>query len=121
MSIFDKAIAAVTPKRTAAKKKLGVLLTGHSITEESIIYPALAIAEEKGHAPTAYTEQSVARMEMAALETLAPVSQDYLDKLEHIRGVVAHHLYEEEGNWFIDLEKKVAAADQSKLTTRYNH
>jgi hypothetical protein len=39
--------------------------------------------------------------------------------LPHIRGAVAHHMYEEEGNWFIDLKKKAAAVDQSHLTTRY--
>jgi hypothetical protein len=48
---------------------------------------------------------------MAALEKVAPMSQIYFDKLEHIRGAVAHHVYEE-GNWFIDLTKKAEAADQ---------
>jgi hypothetical protein len=47
------------------------------------------------------------------------MSQDYLDKLEHIRGAVAHHVYEEEGNWFVDLKQKLAPADQTKLTFRY--
>jgi hypothetical protein len=42
---------------------------------------------------------------MAALEDLDPMSQDYLDKLEHIRGAVAHHVYEEEGTWFLELSK----------------
>lgn len=111
--------ASTAGERTAAQKKLGVILTGHSIAEESVIYPALALAGEKARATTAYTEQSVAKMQMAALEKLAPMSQDYLDKLEHIRAAVAHHVYEEESNWFVDLKKKAAAADQTKLTARY--
>jgi len=47
------------------------------------------------------------------------MSQEYLDKLEHIRGAVAHHVYEEEGNWFVDLKRKLPPADQTKITFRY--
>jgi hypothetical protein len=99
----------------AAEKQL----TGHAIAEESVIYPALALSSEKGHASTGYTEQAAVKVQMAALEKLAPMSRDYLDKLEHIRGAVAHHMYEEEGNWFLALKKKAPAADQSTLTQRY--
>jgi hypothetical protein len=67
----------------------------------------------------AYTEQAAAKTQMALLENLAPMSQDYLDKLEHIRGAVAHHVYEEEGTWFVELKEKASAADQTKLTARY--
>ena len=67
----------------------------------------------------AYTEQAAAKIQMGLLETLAPMSQDYLDKLEHIRGAVAHHVYEEEGTWFLELKEKLPAPDQVKLTQRY--
>jgi len=77
------------------------------------------VANEKGHATMAYTEQAAAKTQMALLENLAPMSQDYLDKLEHIRGAVAHHVYEEEGTWFLELKEKVPASDQAKLTLRY--
>jgi hypothetical protein len=50
---------------------------------------------------------------------LPPMTTDYLEKLEHIRGAVAHHMYEEEGNWFIDLKEKAPAADQVQITRRY--
>jgi hemerythrin superfamily protein len=167
MSLFDKAIAAVTPPesqemrdearakaravaqpgdwlslildhhlqleaafaavktagdragRTAAQKKLGVILTGHAIAEESVIYPGMAEADEKGHANMAYTEQVEVKMQMAALEALDPTSQDFLDKLEHIRGAVAHHMFEEEGTWFPELKERAPADVQAKLTERY--
>ena len=111
--------ATTAATRTAAQKKLGIVLTGHSNAEESVIYPALTTANEKGHAAMAYTEQAAAKTQMALLENLAPMSQDYLDKLEHIRGAVAHHVYEEEGTWFLELKEKVPAADQTKLAARY--
>jgi hypothetical protein len=105
--------------RLAAQKKLAILLTGHSIAEEAVLYPALVKADEEAHSTKAYTEQSAAKVQMGLLEDLPPMSQEYLDKLEHIRGAVAHHVYEEEGNWFLDLKKKLPAVDQTKLTFRY--
>jgi hypothetical protein len=99
---------------------LAVLLTGHSIAEEAVIYPALVKANEQGHATKAYTEQSAAKVQMGLLEDLEPMSQEYIDKLEHIRGAVAHHVYEEEGNWFVDLKEKLPPADQTKITFRYS-
>lgn len=105
--------------RLKALKELATLLTGHSIAEEAALYPALAQADEKGPATKAYTEQAAAKLQMGLLEDLPPMSQEFLDKLEHIEGAVAHHVYEEEGNWFMDLKSKLPSADQAKLTQRY--
>jgi hypothetical protein len=105
--------------RVAAQKRLALLLTGHSIAEEAVLYPALVKAGEEGHSTKAYTEQSAAKVQLGLLEDLSPMSQEYLDKLEHIRGAVAHHVYEEEGNWFLSLKQKLPAPDQVKLTFRY--
>jgi hypothetical protein len=121
---IESAFAAVRAANSAnaqiaAQKKLAIILTGHSNAEESVIYPALAGANEKGHATRAYTEQSAAKIQMGLLEKLAPMTTDYFEKLEHIRGAVAHHMYEEEGNWFIDLKEKAPAADQVQITRRY--
>jgi hypothetical protein len=105
--------------RIASLKKLSTLLTGHSIAEEAALYPALAKVDEKSHAVKAYTEQSAAKLQMGLLEDLPPMSQEFVDKLGHIEGAVAHHMYEEESNWFIDLKRQTPAADQVKLTQRY--
>ena len=105
--------------RRAAEKQLGVILTGHAIAEENAIYPGMALNDEKGEAEMAYNEQAMVKMQMAALEKLDPMSQDYLDKLEHIRGAVAHHMYEEEGSWFPDLAATATAADQQMMATHY--
>jgi Hemerythrin HHE cation binding domain len=105
--------------RIATLKKLSILLTGHSIAEEAALYPGLAKVDEKGHAVKAYTEQSAAKLQMGLLEDLPPMSQEFVDKLGHIEGAVAHHVYEEESSWFIDLKSKTPAAEQVKLTQRY--
>jgi len=111
--------ASDAASRLAAQKRLALLLTGHSIAEETVIYPALVKAGEQSDSTKAYTEQSAAKVQMGLLEDLDPMSQEYLDKLEHIRGAVAHHVYEEEGNWFVELKNKLPPADQTKITFRY--
>ncbi|WP_342251506.1 hemerythrin domain-containing protein [Sphingomonas sp. OTU376] len=105
--------------RRSEQKKLGILLTGHSIAEEAAIYPALAADKQVGHAELAYQEQSAAKMEMGLLERLDPMSQDYLDKLGHIEGAVAHHIYSEEGTWFTELAESAGADDQARIAQRY--
>lgn len=79
-------------QRRRAEKDLALLLTAHSNAEESVLYPALALHGEKVHSGSAYTQQAATKVQMAALEDLDPMGQDYLDKLEHIRGAVAHHI-----------------------------
>ncbi|MBA4091004.1 MAG: hypothetical protein C0494_10465 [Sphingobium sp.] len=115
----DVKAASDTASRTAATKLLGVLLTGHAIAEEAVIYPALAEGGEKAHAGIGYDEQAMVKVQMALLEKLEPMSKDFLDKLEHIQGAVQHHMYAEEGNWFLDLKESTPAADQTLMTQRY--
>jgi len=117
---FAAVRAATDPApRTRALRELSTLLTGHSIAEEAALYPALAKADEKGHATKAYAEQSAAKLQLGLLLDLPPMSQDFVEKLGHIEGAVARHVYEEESNWFLDLKTKIPAADQVKLTQRY--
>jgi hemerythrin superfamily protein len=113
------AAAPSATTRRAAQKELAVLLTGHSIAEEAVLYPAMALSDQKGHAGEAYTEQSAAKVQAAALDDLDPMSQDYLDKLEHLRAAVAHHVYEEESAWFPKLRAIGDAAKQTYLTKHY--
>lgn len=106
-------------QRRATQKWLAVILTGHAIAEEVTLYPALASHGEKVRTELAYQEQSAAKGETAALEELDPLSDDYNDKLAHIRGAVAHHMYEEEGTWFLKLQEKASPETMARLTRRY--
>ena len=112
--------AVTIHERRGAQKWLATLLTGHAIAEEVTLYPALASHHEKLRAQLAYQEQSAAKGETAALEELDPMSQDYLDKVAHIRGAVSHHMYEEEGTWFQKLQEKASPETMERLTRRYD-
>jgi hypothetical protein len=103
--------------RSVAMKRLALVLNGHSQAEEVVLYPAMAKAGEKASAGQAYAEQTTAKMQMAELERIAPAMPEWLDKLEHIRGAVLHHMYEEEDHWFLRLKRDYQ--DQAFLTRRY--
>jgi hypothetical protein len=104
--------------RLAAMKRLALVLNGHSLAEEVVLYPAMAKSGEKSHAGLAYTEQTTAKMQMAELERIDPNSDAWADKLEHIRGAVLHHIFEEEGTWFLELKRDYD--DQAFLTRRFH-
>lgn len=115
---FDECRAARGgPARVEAMRRLALVLTGHSLAEEVVLYPALAKAHEKAHASLAYTEQTTAKMQLAELERIPPEDDAWADKLEHIRGAVLHHIFEEEGVWFLELKDKYD--DQGFLDRRF--
>jgi hypothetical protein len=109
--------ATRAPERLEALRSLALVLNGHSLAEEVVLYPALAQAGEKVHAGHAYAEQTAAKMQMSELENIAPSSEAWLDKLGHIEGAVLHHIYEEESTWFLELKAK--GEKQDHLTQRF--
>jgi hypothetical protein len=104
--------------RLHALKELALILTAHANAEEAVLYPALVHFGHKAHGMAGYTEQAGAEANLGQLEYLDPMSSDFLDKLGHIRGAVAHHMYEEEGDRFLDL-KNLPSSDQARITARY--
>lgn len=117
---FSRALTAPdASSRQTALKRLQVLLTGHANAEESVLYPALADIGEKAHATMAYEEQAMTKVQFGLLEKLDPMSKEWRDKLEHIQGAVLHHVYEEEGTWFAQLQQNLSAADRPRLTQRF--
>ena len=105
--------------RTAALKQLGLILTGHAQAEEAAIYPEIAEHEAKRHAAMGYQEQAMVKVEMAKLEQLEPMSQEWRDKLEHIEGAVLHHVYKEESTWYPELLEVIPPAHRRHATQRY--
>lgn len=118
---FDAVKHAGSPDEAiTAQKRLMTLFTGHGTAEETVLYPSLAKDGQKGHATQAYTEQATAKMQFAELERLAPLSQEYMEKLGHIEGAVKHHIYEEESMWFLDMKENAPADLQQLATARFS-
>jgi hypothetical protein len=78
--------------RKAAMQRLALVLNGHSLAEEVVLYPAMAQNGHKAQAGTAYMEQTTAKMQMAELENIAPSSDAWRDKWGHIEGAVLTHM-----------------------------
>ena len=117
--LFERARGGADgPTRRAALNELGTVLTAHAKAEESVLYPMLA-QDDKGHAAMAYQEQAMTKVEMHMLEMMEPMSQEWLDKLEHIQGAVAHHMYEEESTWFGEVREALRGKDEAMHTSRF--
>lgn len=117
---FAEAQNADAPaERHKAAKRLGMLLTGHSMAEEAVIYPAISQHDGKGHAAMAYEEQSMAKVQFALLEQMDPMGEEWRDKLEHIKGAVEQHVYQEENSWFPEVAGAIDADTSAFLTNRY--
>jgi len=117
---FDRALnAAGAQERRSGASELAVILMAHANAEEAVIYPALVEGSSKAHATMAYEEQAAAKINMAILENLDPMSHEWRDKLEHIQGAVAQHVYQEESSWFPDVIQNVPLEKQQLLTKRY--
>lgn len=118
---FEQVRSSTDPTaRQAATRNLAALLSAHSNAEEAVLYPEMADTGHKSHASMAYEEQAMTKVQLALLEKIPPMSQDYLDKLEHIRGAVTHHMYQEESDWFIELQAEIGDDHQSHLAKRFN-
>lgn len=119
-AMFDEArMAQSSAEREMAARRLAQLLSAHSMAEETVLYPAIARGGHKGHAAMAYEEQSMTKIELAALEQLDPESEEWQDKLEHIRKAVAHHVYEEESEWFRELHRSAEGSEAQMLNQRF--
>src|SRR3546814_6361814 len=103
--------------RTRAQRKLAALLTAHSSAEEAVIYPQLS-HDHKTHMAMAYEEQQAAKVQLALLEALDPLGDDWGEKLEHIKGAVAHHVYEEENDRFLHLKEEIPQIGRAHVCTQ---
>ena len=119
-SAFDRAInAADGQTRISAGKEVASLLMAHANAEEAVIYPAVVEYSGKAHATMAYEEQAAAKINLAILENMDPMSTDWTEKLEHIQGAVLQHVYQEESSWFPDVAQNAPQEKQTQLTKRY--
>lgn len=117
---FDAALSSQDAQgRTAGVKQLQLILTGHANAEETVLYPALVDIGEKAESAMAFEEQAMTKVQLAKLEKLDPLSQEWRDKLEHIQGAVLHHIFQEESSWFPKLQQHALVDDRQMITARF--
>lgn len=118
---FDACRAARTgPDRSEALRGLQLLLTGHTLAKEAVLYPAMTTHDQQGGAAMAFGEQQAIKVHIAQLEAADPTSQAWIDKLGQIEGAVKHQFFEEEGMWFARMKQASLHDEQIGLKARYN-
>ena len=105
--------------RRRALRWLATLLTGHSLAEQAVLYPAIVDDRRRAHAVCAYADESNVKMELAALERIDPAAPDFVDKLELLRADLMQHLVEEEATWYPPLCRNLDEAQHERLSARF--
>jgi iron-sulfur cluster repair protein YtfE (RIC family) len=101
-----------------AEQTLATLLTGHSVAEEAVLYPAMASARQKAHAVT-FSEQARLKVHLAALAAREPATPDWRAELDRLAQAISEHIFDEECSWFPALAKVDDAALQARLSARF--
>ncbi len=119
---FDKLLAADKPgPRAASLKHLGYLLTAHSVAEENVLYPAIAMQGMASDSDKLYLDQAHAKVGNAGLDMLAKDDPAFNDKVKALQTAVLHHAKDdEEGNLFPKLMQAMGNDGNAKLTKLYH-
>lgn len=119
-SLFAEARAASAgADRREAVRKLSALLTGHANAEEAVVYPIISEDSGKTHAGMAYEEHAMTKIQLSKLERMDPMSEEWTEKLDHIRSAVQQHIYQEEHSWLPDLVENTPDHKKIILNRRF--
>lgn len=117
--IAEAKMAPDAEGRLRAVREFERVLTGHATAEEAVLYPDMAEFGGKTHAGMGYEEHAMTKIQVAKLEKLDPMSQEWAEKIDHIRSALEQHMYQEEGSWMPDLAEKLSRSDKLRLNDRF--
>ena len=132
---FDELLAAIpaegaatagkpSSKLASAIKTLGYQLTAHSVAEENVLYPALAMHGLKAESDKLYLDQAHAKVGHAEIVTatlgLNPADNNLRSKTQALKDAVLKHAkQDEEAQLYPSLQKAVDANTNQALTKAY--
>lgn len=118
-ALFARARAESGAQAQATIYELAVLLNGHSMAEEAVVYPLVSKHSSKAHAGMAYEEHAMTKVQLAALQRLEPRSEEWVEKLDHIESAVQQHVYQEESSWLPDIIRNAPIDERERLSMEY--
>jgi hemerythrin superfamily protein len=118
-ALFMRAKAENGPQAQATVRELAILLNGHSMAEEAVVYPEISEHSGKTHAGMAYEEHAMTKVQLAALQNLEPGSKEWMEKLEHIEGAVQQHVYQEESSWLPDVITHAPVETRQRISAQF--
>jgi hemerythrin superfamily protein len=120
---FDELIdgGADMTQRPVLYKRLAYLLTAHSVAEENVIYPALAMCGLQSDSDRLYLDQAHAKVMNAVLDMADDkLGDDWLQRAKELRTAVLSHAKEdEEGDLYPRLLAEIDASTATKLSVGY--
>jgi hemerythrin superfamily protein len=117
--LFGQARAASGPSAQAAVKDLAMLLNGHSMAEEAVVYPEISERSSKAHASMAYEEHAMTKVQLAALQKLQPGTEQWHEKIDHIESAVQQHVYQEESSWLPDVIRNAPLEAKERMNLEF--
>lgn len=110
-------------RRNLQLRNLDQLLTAHSLAEETVVYPALALAGLQKEAEHLYMDEAHAKIGLARVELVAPGrrgERDWVEPARALRDAVLRHATEdEEARLFPELHKRLDTAGNRRLSQAY--
>lgn len=103
----------------AIVEELAILLNAHAMAEEAVIYPEISDHSSKAHAGMAFEEHAMTKVQLAALQKLAPGTQEWHEKLDHIESAVQQHMYQEESSWLPDVIRYAPTEERQRMSMAF--
>ncbi len=102
-------------------KRLAYLLTAHSVAEENVLYPALAMCNLQSESDRLYLDQAHAKVMNAVLDMSdEKCGAAWLEKATKLRTAVLHHAkVDDEGDLYPRLEQALDASTAAKIDMAY--
>jgi hemerythrin superfamily protein len=122
---FDRLMASEKStylRREQLVRLIGYQLTAHSVAEENVIYPAIAMAGMTTDSDKLYLDQAHAKVMNAQLELQARMKDkgNWMEPARALRDAVLRHAKEdEEGRLYPQLRSKLDASQNALLTAGY--
>jgi hemerythrin superfamily protein len=122
---FDKLLASgksTYMTREQLVKTIGYQLTAHSVAEENVIYPAIAMNGTMSDADKLYLDQAHAKVMNAQLEMQAEMKDkgNWMDAARSLQTAVLRHAKDdEEGRIYPALKAKLEPAMNQMLSVKY--
>ena len=123
LATFDMLLAtdeSETMKRTMLVKKLSYALEKHAHMEESVVYPALRLANNAGDADHLEHEHGYVKTYLYELDNMAKDSPEFLTKVREFRNLVAEHARMEEDQVFPRFKRSISEEQTKKINTMMN-
>lgn len=109
-----------TMKRTMLVKKLSYALEKHAHMEESVVYPALRLANDAADADHLEHEHGYIKTFLYQLDNMAKDSPEFLPKVREFRNLVAEHARMEEDQVFPRFKNGISEEKTKKINSLMN-